>query len=92
MSDPNIFKPGDVVRISNIPGPRMVVSKIIVDAKGVLIRCFWFNRRNEFTGQDFAPSFLSKASPWTERTRGDDDFNFIQRELERREETADASD
>jgi uncharacterized protein YodC (DUF2158 family) len=74
--DPNKFAVGDTVRIANIVGPRMVVSKIVQSNGGVLVRCFWFNRRNEFQGFDFGPSFLAKASPWLEHKPTPDQPDF----------------
>lgn len=60
MSERPTFRVGDVVRVYGTPGPRMIVSKIIEKDGGILVRCFWFNRKNEFAGQDFGPSFLCK--------------------------------
>lgn len=66
------FAVGDTVRVANIVGPRMTVSKIITGAdKAVLVETFWFNRKFEFQGQKWPPRFLAKASAWEDRPRAD---------------------
>lgn len=66
--DPNTFAVGDTVRVSNIPGPRMVVVGIVAK-DGALVQTVWFNRRFELEGHAFRPRFLSKATPWEDRPR-----------------------
>jgi uncharacterized protein YodC (DUF2158 family) len=80
--NPNTFRIGDTVRISNIPGPRMVVTAIEPDQKGIAsskpaqVQCMWFDRRAELRSRAFEPRFLSKASPWADRPRTSSDPSY----------------
>lgn len=72
--DQPFFRKGDVVRVYGTPGPRMIVAGMVDKPGGVLVKCFWFNRRNEFQGMEFAPSFLCRASAWEHREYAPDDL------------------
>lgn len=68
LDDPNKFAVGDTVRVSNVPGPRMVVTTIEAEGRDdCKVRCMWFDRRMELRSWAFHPCFLSKASPWIDR-------------------------
>lgn len=62
--DPDKFERGNVVRVKNVPGPRMIVVYIKNTDEGVRIGCMWFNRCNELQTAQFRPDYLAKASPW----------------------------
>lgn len=71
--DPDKFRVGDVVRVKNIVGPRMVIEHIREGATSVgaaipaQIDCVWFDRRYELMSAQFSPRLLAKASPWLDR-------------------------
>lgn len=68
--DPNIFRVGDVVRVANIVGPRMLVTRIVPDdglEPDRTVETEWFDRRMELCTAAFDPRHLAKASPWLER-------------------------
>lgn len=73
--DPNKFGVGDTMRVSNVPGPRMVVTSIERAATGeaAKLRCMWFDRRYELRSWAFETRLLSKASPWQDKPRRIDD-------------------
>jgi uncharacterized protein YodC (DUF2158 family) len=67
--DPNKLRAGDVVRIKNIVGPRMLITGF--DAKDHSIVCLkWFNRRYELETEWFHVKHLAKFNPGEHRPTG----------------------
>jgi uncharacterized protein YodC (DUF2158 family) len=70
--DPEKLRVGDVVRVNNIPGPRMVVTGFAQPERGkpepvANVHCKWFDKRAVWDGTWFPARLLHKVAPWTER-------------------------
>jgi uncharacterized protein YodC (DUF2158 family) len=62
MDDRNMLRVGDVVRVKNIVGPRMVITGF--DAKNrEMVHLKWFNRRFELEGEWLHIRSLMKSNP-----------------------------
>ena len=60
------FKPGDVVRVSPIKGPWMVVES----CEGHSIACFWFDKNDTGHRETFAAAFLEQRKSETSGISG----------------------
>jgi len=65
-STKHLFRIGEIVRVSNIVSPRMVVTKIQTGGGGtpMTVEVAWFNGRREWQTRIMDPRFLSKAGAW----------------------------